>query len=135
MITALLTRLLAAPGATLTHAATSPGQTESTLAYASLDNRIRIWSTVPELRPSPHKPFGGHRLGGHAITPALSPNGAYLSCGDASGGVWHWDWQSGRVMRQEEGAHAGPVLCVLWHPHESSRVLSCSLDGTIKLWD
>jgi WD40 repeat protein len=32
-------------------------------------------------------------------------------------------------------AHDNVIMGCEWHPHETSKVFTCSWDGTIKLWD
>ena len=103
------------------------------IIYSGLDSRIRAFDVTSQLSPT-RRVFAGHMVGGYALTPSLSPDGRYLTCGDSKGTLWYWDWKGGRCLRQEDG-HKDVVMCVLWHPHETSKVLSCSWDGTIKLWD
>jgi pre-mRNA-processing factor 17 len=118
-----------------------PGACMSTaqdlLCFTSLDNRIKTYTVSPttgDIAPS-RRGWGGHHVGGHALTPALSPNTAYVASGDADGDIWMWDATTGKVGRRMRSVHAGVVMQVLWMPHDTSKVLSCSWDGTIKLWD
>jgi pre-mRNA-processing factor 17 len=64
----------------------------------------------------------------------FSPDGRFVMSGDSQGMLWFWDWKSSKMFRKFK-AHDGVVMGALWHPHESSKVATCSWDGTIKYWD
>ena len=78
--------------------------------------------------------FEGHQTLGYGCGIGFSPDGRFISSGDALGGVHIWEWHGGSKMRYLEKAHTGPVMDVAWHPQERSVMATCSLDCSIKLW-
>ncbi|KAJ1823193.1 hypothetical protein LPJ75_000043 [Coemansia sp. RSA 2598] len=100
----------------------------------SMDNRIVVYSAEGRIKAHRRKEFTGHLTAGFACQPSFSPDGRFLTSGDAEGQVWCWDWQSARVVKKWK-AHEKVTICTAWHPKETSRVATCSWDGTIKYWD
>ncbi|KAJ2886970.1 hypothetical protein H4R27_000293 [Coemansia aciculifera] len=100
----------------------------------SMDNRIVVYSAGERIKPHKRKEFSGHLTAGFACQPSFSPDGKFLTSGDSEGQVWCWDWQTTRVMTKWK-AHEKVTIATAWHPRESSRVATCSWDGTIKYWD
>ncbi|KAJ2556989.1 hypothetical protein GGH95_005256, partial [Coemansia sp. RSA 1836] len=100
----------------------------------SMDNRIVVYSAGERIKPHKRKEFSGHLTAGFACQPSFSPDGKFLISGDSEGQVWCWDWQTTRVMTKWK-AHEKVTIATAWHPRESSRVATCSWDGTIKYWD
>jgi len=54
--------------------------------------------------------------------------------GDSEGSLWFWDWKTCKIMKKMK-AHDQVLIGCEWHPHETSKVATCSWDGTIKYWD
>ncbi|KAJ1991096.1 hypothetical protein H4R33_001499 [Dimargaris cristalligena] len=104
------------------------------LAGQSLDNQILIFSAGEKLRPNRKKVFTGHLVAGYACQPNFSPDGRFLMSGDAEGRMWFWDWKSCKTLTKFK-AHDNVVIGCEWHPHETSKVATCSWDATIKYWD
>ncbi|KAI5119920.1 hypothetical protein M0805_000885 [Coniferiporia weirii] len=102
-------------------------------AAQSLDNQILIYST-DNFRQNRKKRFAGHSTAGYACQVGFSPDGKWVSSGDSSGDVVFWDWKTGRIKSRLK-AHQKVVIAHEWLPHESSKVLTASWDGLIKLWD
>ena len=59
---------------------------------------------------------------------------SYISCGDADGKVYVWDWKSTKLYSKFK-AHDDVCISVLWHPHETSKMATAGWDGVIKYWD
>jgi pre-mRNA-processing factor 17 len=104
------------------------------MAGTSLDNQILIYSTKDRFKLQHKKVFKGHLVAGYACKPGFSPDGRFLMSGDSEGKVWFWDWKSCKMYKKLK-AHDGVVMACEWHPHETSKVATCSWDGTIKYWD
>lgn len=104
------------------------------LACQSMDNTILIYSS-DSLRQNRKKIFKGHTVAGYACQPAFSPDGRFLSSGDGEGNLVFWDWKSGRLLKRIPRAHKEVIISHAWLPHETSKVVTGSWDGTIKLWD
>ncbi|KAA1468487.1 pre-mRNA splicing factor [Dentipellis sp. KUC8613] len=102
-------------------------------AAQSLDNQILIYST-DNFRQNRKKRFAGHSVAGYACQVGFSPDGKWISSGDGEGNVVFWDWKTGRIKSRLH-AHSKVVIAHEWLPHESSKVVTASWDGLIKLWD
>ena len=70
----------------------------------------------------------------YACQVGFSPDGRFVLSGDGEGKLWFWDWKSHRVFRSFK-AHDQVTIGCQWHPLETSKVATCSRDGTIKYWD
>ncbi|KAJ1560090.1 pre-mRNA-processing factor 17 [Cladochytrium tenue] len=101
------------------------------LACQSLDNQILIYSTRDRFKLQRNKVFRGHLVAGFACRPGFSPDGRFVSSGDSEGAVWFWDWKTCKVLKKLR-CHDQVVMAAEWHPHETSKVATCSWDGTIK---
>ncbi|KAI9349299.1 WD40-repeat-containing domain protein [Zopfochytrium polystomum] len=101
------------------------------LACQSLDNQILIYSTRDRFKLQRNKVFRGHLVAGYACKPGFSADGRFLMSGDSEGRVWFWDWKTSKVLKKLK-CHDNVVLGCEWHPHETSKVATCSWDGTIK---
>ncbi|KAI9344141.1 WD40-repeat-containing domain protein [Pilaira anomala] len=104
------------------------------LACQSLDNQILIYGARDKFRMNRKKRFAGHLIAGYACKPGFSPDGRFISSGDSNGNVWFWDWKSCKILKKLK-AHDKVITNTEWHPHESSKLATCSWDGLIKYWD
>ncbi|KAJ2158669.1 hypothetical protein GGF46_003602 [Coemansia sp. RSA 552] len=104
------------------------------LVGQSMDNRLVVYSAGERIKPHRRKEFRGHLSAGFACQPSCSPDGRFLVSGDSEGQVWCWDWQTTRVVTRWR-AHDKVAIGTAWHPRESSKVATCSWDGSIKYWD
>jgi len=104
------------------------------LLCQSMDNKIIVYSTKDKFRINNKKCFKGHSTAGYACQPGISPDGRWVMSGTSDGGLVFWDWRSTRQFKRIQ-AHDGVTIGCAWHPLESSKVASCSWDGTIKYWD
>ncbi|TFY80188.1 hypothetical protein EWM64_g3827 [Hericium alpestre] len=102
-------------------------------AAQSLDNQILVYST-DNFRQNRKKRFAGHSVAGYACQVGFSPDGKWISSGDGEGNVVFWDWKTGRIKSRLR-AHSKVVIAHEWLPHETSKVVTASWDGLIKLWD
>ncbi|KAI0308037.1 pre-mRNA splicing factor [Multifurca ochricompacta] len=101
-------------------------------AAQSLDNQILVYST-DNFRQNRKKRFAGHSVAGYACQVGFSPDGKWISSGDGEGNVVFWDWRTGRIKSRLR-AHSKVVIAHEWLPHETSKVVTASWDGLIKLW-
>ncbi|CAG8545042.1 3225_t:CDS:10 [Funneliformis mosseae] len=104
------------------------------LACQSLDNQIVIYGAKDRFRIHRKKRFTGHLIAGYACQVNFSPDGRFIMSGDSEGNIWFWDWKSCKMLKKFK-AHDNVVIGCEWHPHETSKVATCSWDGLIKLWD
>jgi len=102
-------------------------------AAQSLDNQILVYST-DNFRQNRKKRFAGHSVAGYACQVGFSPDGKWISSGDGEGNVVFWDWRTGRIKSRLR-SHSKVVIAHEWFPHETSKVVTASWDGLIKLWD
>ncbi|OQR73947.1 pre-mRNA-processing factor 17-like [Tropilaelaps mercedesae] len=104
------------------------------LACQSMDNKIVIFSALNRLKMNRKKEFKGHMVAGYACGLDFSPDHAYLVSGDADGNMALFDWKSTRML-QKVKAHDAVCISTLWHPMDTSKVITAGWDGAIKLWD
>jgi len=103
------------------------------LAMQSLDNQILIFGSE-SFKQNRKKRFAGHTIAGYACEPQFSPDGRFLSSGDGQGNMIFWDWKTSRIVNRIK-CHNQVIISHAWLPHETSKVVTSSWDGTIKLLD
>ncbi|XP_045551853.1 pre-mRNA-processing factor 17 [Salmo salar] len=103
-------------------------------ACQSMDNQILIFGAQNRFRLNKKKIFKGHMVAGYACQVDFSPDMSYVVSGDADGKLNIWDWKTTKLYHQIK-AHDKVCISALWHPHETSKVITCGWDGQIKLWD
>jgi pre-mRNA-processing factor 17 len=104
------------------------------MVFQSLNSQAITYSCGTERFQQRGRKFGGHTTSGYACGVGFSPDGKFLISGDGRGHLMVWDWKTGQTVRKIE-AHSKVCIDVQWNPQESSRVATCSWDGTIKYWD
>src|SRR5262249_12673305 len=78
---------------------------------------------------TPERQFSGHAAAVTAV--AVSADGQTIASGGQTGIVRFWNRTKGE-QTGTLGAHAGAVTSLVFTP--AGQVLSCSLDGSLKLW-
>ncbi|WFD33938.1 hypothetical protein MCUN1_000764 [Malassezia cuniculi] len=101
------------------------------IAYQSMDSQVAIYSS--QTFKNRRKAFRGHSVGGAACQVGFSPDGKFLSSGDGHGNVVFWDFYEGDFLDRLP-AHDDVVIAHEWLPHETSKIVTGSWDGLIKLW-
>jgi len=114
--------------------AVSPAPNGKWLACQSMDNKIQAFACLNKFKLNAKKVFTGHMVAGFACSPDFSPDMSYLISGDADGKVFIWDWKTTKLLNKFQ-AHDDVCISVLWHPHETSKVLTAGWDSKIILWD
>ncbi|KAK5205536.1 WD domain protein [Exophiala xenobiotica] len=109
----------------------SPVGPHYTLASASDDKSILLWSPLSSDFPIQPSPLIGHS--NYVYSLAFSPKGNMLVSGSYDEAVFLWDVRAGRVMRKLP-AHSDPVRGVDFL-RDGTMVCSCSSDGLIRVWD
>jgi len=104
------------------------------LGCQSLDNKIMIFDVHGRFRIKRKKIFKGHMVAGYACQMAFSPEMSYVASGDGDGKVFVWDWKTTKLLSKYQ-AHDAPCIGCIWHPHETSKLITCGWDAQIKLWD
>uniref|UniRef100_A0A2C9K688 Pre-mRNA-processing factor 17 n=1 Tax=Biomphalaria glabrata TaxID=6526 RepID=A0A2C9K688_BIOGL len=104
------------------------------LACQSMDNKICVFNALNRMKFIRKKTFTGHMVAGYACGIDFSPEMSYITCGDADGKVYIWDWRSTKLYSKFK-AHDDVCINVLWHPHETSKLATAGWDGVIKFWD
>ncbi|EXJ89129.1 hypothetical protein A1O3_02193 [Capronia epimyces CBS 606.96] len=126
-----LLRTLRAHLAGVNAIAWSPVGPPYTLASASDDKSILLWSPLSSDFPISPSPLVGHS--NYVYSLAFSPKGNMLVSGSYDEAVFLWDVRAGRVMRSLP-AHSDPVGGVDFL-RDGSMVCSCAGDGLIRIWD
>lgn len=108
----------------------SPTTSSSKCYLAScLDNTIRLMDcSTGELLNE----YKGHMNENYKVEATLTSDDAYVVSGSEDGIIYIWDVVDARVVHKLNG-HTRMVTGVSWHPQELC-ALSCSADGSIKLW-
>ncbi|KAI8903799.1 WD40-repeat-containing domain protein [Gorgonomyces haynaldii] len=101
------------------------------LICQTLNNEIVTFSANDKFKMNRKKTFRGHLVAGYTCQPGISPDNRFVMSGDSQGMMWFWDWKTAKMSKKFE-AHSNVVTSCLWHPHETSKVATCSWDGTIK---
>ena len=96
----------------------------SSTSSSGADDRFRLYK----------KRFAGHITAGYGCQVSFSPDGQYVLSGDSMGKLWFWNWKTGKILKNFK-AHDKVLMNALWLPKESSKVITASWDGFIKLWD
>jgi COMPASS component SWD3 len=109
----------------------SPVGPHYTLASASDDKSILLWSPLSSDFPIAPSPLTGHS--NYVYSLSFSPKGNMLVSGSFDEAVFLWDVRSGRVMRSLP-AHSDPVGGVDFI-RDGTMVCSCAGDGLIRVWD
>ncbi|XP_023023587.2 pre-mRNA-processing factor 17 [Leptinotarsa decemlineata] len=114
--------------------AVTPAPNGKWLACQSMDNKIVIFSAMNRFKINRKKTFTGHMVAGYACSLDFSPDMSYLVSGDADGKCYIWDWKTTKLYKKWK-AHDNVCISALWHPHESSKLITAGWDGLIKYWD
>ncbi|ESO00118.1 hypothetical protein HELRODRAFT_176430 [Helobdella robusta] len=114
--------------------AVTPSPNGKWLACQSMDNQIVIFNAINRFKRMKKKIFKGHMVAGHSCGVDFSPEMSYLISGDGDGKLYIWDWKTTKLYTKFQ-AHDGVCSSCLWHPHETSKVVTAGWDGLIKLWD
>lgn len=127
-------RLIADPEMHSTPSATlSPSG--NCVAYQSLDNKILIYDlTRGRIKLLRKSIFRGHMVAGYACQTDWSADQQYLISGDGDGKVFIWDFKRVRLLSRFK-AHDQVTIGCRALPFETSKLLTWSWDGTVKLWD
>lgn len=99
-----------------------------------MNDRILVYDVKNNVKLNSKKIFTGHANQSFACGLKFSPDGQFLASGDGGGKLWFWDWKTCKNYRTIQ-VHDGVCMDVDWHPLDSSTVVTCGWDGTIKLWD
>ena len=99
-----------------------------------MDNVLSVYSARDKFRLNRKKRFVGHMVAGYACQPCFSPDSQFLASGDGDGKLNVWDWKTGKMVSRIK-AHDKVTICTQWHPQEPSKMVTCSWDGNIKIWD
>eukprot|EP00041_Stephanoeca_diplocostata_P030714 m.936730 g.936730 ORF g.936730 m.936730 type:complete len:128 (-) comp23811_c0_seq4:3137-3520(-) len=100
----------------------------------SLDNRIMTFGADTRYKQNTKKTFKGHLGAGYACGLDMSPDGSYVVSGDGDGYLVIWDWKTAKRFAKIK-AHDQVTIDCKWHPYSTSKVVTASWDGLIKLWD
>ncbi|KAI8473364.1 MAG: WD40-repeat-containing domain protein [Monoraphidium minutum] len=108
---------------------------QSVLAQ-SLDNQVVTYTCSKDrFKQNRKKTFKGHNTAGYACQVNFSPDAKYVLSGDSEGRAFFWEWARPQKIVRTIKAHEGVCIGAVWHPLESSKVITCGWDGLIKMWD
>jgi WD40 repeat protein len=103
-----------------------------TLATAAADCKVRVWRVREKAGPGnprrfihPNKPI--------LLDVSIGIDGKSLTTGGTDKEVHLWN-ENGELQRSLKG-HGGWIMCVVFHPLDSSSLATSSIDGTARLWN
>lgn len=97
--------------------------------------KICSWCYYRRLSPAECARVNNHQTLLAFIYLSIFPfSASYVVSGDADGKLNIWDWKTTKLYHRIK-AHDRVCISALWHPHETSKVITCGWDGQIKLWD
>ena len=62
----------------------------------------------------------------------FSPDAKYVMSGDSEGRVFFWEWSHPHKIVRTIKAHEGVAIGCVWHPMETSKVITCGWDGLVR---
>ena len=65
----------------------------------AMDNTVLIYSASDKFQLKKSKMFKGHRTAGYACEVGFSPDGKYVSSGNADGELFVWNWGSTNIVK------------------------------------
>lgn len=95
----------------------------------SCDKTVRMWDVS---RATAVRIFTGHT--GNVTALACAPDGRKLASADDAGTIILWDLATGRRMKAMRGHSRGGIWSLSWSV-ESSVLVSCGADHTVRVWD
>jgi WD40 repeat protein len=98
------------------------------LASGSSDKTIRLWDIQTG---GDAETFRGHSSG--VLSVSISPDSVMIASGSEDKTIRLWDTQTGSCHRIIDH-HQDIVTCVDFSPTNSQRLISASLDGTVRQW-
>ncbi|KAH8582991.1 coatomer complex beta [Cryptosporidium sp. chipmunk genotype I] len=108
-------------------------------ASVSLDRTVRIWGLQPNICSlvnntvnTPKYSLTGHEGGINCLAYSPSAEKPYIATGSDDKTVRVWDYQTKQCIQILTG-HSKAVRSVIYH-NQLPLILSCSEDGTIKIW-
>ncbi|AMD22944.1 HHR175Cp [Eremothecium sinecaudum] len=104
-------------------------------ASQCMDNSIQVFSMKPKYKRHPKKTFKGHMVTGFNIKLDISPDGKYLTSGDAKGKLYIWDWKTAKILKTLNVPAEDALTNVAWSPQETSKVICGGTNGRISLFD
>ena len=105
------------------------------VAFQSLDNKILIYDlTGGRVKLLRKRVFRGHCVAGYGCQTDWSPDQEFLMSGDGDGKIFIWDFRKMKLLNRFR-AHDQVTIGVKSLPFETSKMLSWSWDGSVKLWD
>ncbi|EUC62299.1 vegetative incompatibility protein HET-E-1, putative [Rhizoctonia solani AG-3 Rhs1AP] len=104
------------------------------VASGSADRMIRIWNVLTGDAQVTFGPWTIGRRTGTVCSVAFSPNGSRIVSGLGDYAIYVWDSVTGQMVAGPFQGSSAPVNAVVVAP-DSTRIFSCSSDGTIGVWD
>ncbi|KAI9786083.1 MAG: Transcription initiation factor TFIID subunit 5 [Peltula sp. TS41687] len=95
----------------------------------SSDKTVRMWSVTTG---NAVRLFTGHTA--NLTSMACSPDGKTLASADEYGVILLWDLASGRRIKRMRGHGKGGIWALSWSV-ESTVLVSCGHDGTVRVWN
>ncbi|KAJ2911769.1 hypothetical protein MD484_g8642, partial [Candolleomyces efflorescens] len=114
-------------------AAVIPTLDSTTYLATSLDNHVRLMDMATGKMLND---FSGHTNESYRCRACFGYGEASVVLGDEKGLIWAWDLLDGKVMppNPPPKAHHKVITWTEYHPIDAGEFITCSADGTAKVW-
>jgi WD40 repeat protein len=109
----------------------SPVASSPLLASGSNDGTAKLWDVSDPCQPRLLRTLSGHHSS--VLSVSFSPDGTLLATASSDGSFKVWRVADATLLCSV-AAHTGWVWAVAFHPCDSSVLVTCSWDNTMKLW-
>ncbi|BEJ15135.1 hypothetical protein CspHIS471_0409020 [Cutaneotrichosporon sp. HIS471] len=110
---------------------TSPSNHRETMLVTSTDGKLRLFD---RMNGKVLQTFSGHKVSQTRSKPAFNRGEGAVIAGDEDGNIWSWNVLDAKALNNGPAqVHKKAITSVVTNPN-GREMVTCSLDGTIKVW-